>query len=303
MAQCGGAENGEADLLLGNLARTRGAGVTEQVVEDFEVLTHTYRQLDYRQGARQLRIDLAAHLHRILEVSNRSTGAGAHRRLLRAAGDAAQLAAWFAIDGQNYRRARSYCQLAVSVAERANDRPLHAYSLGVVSYLYLHAGNGKEALGALEVARELAGRGVPAAVGSWLSEATGEAYGLLDQSHLGLTALAEAERAFDGVGADSTPVWLSFFNAECHAARLKGRCLTRLRRPRDPTRALYEALTLLPGTFVRERSGTLIDRQRPCRAQIGEPCHRRRSLVRVDLAHEVYRSRGERHVGGATPPV
>jgi hypothetical protein len=65
---------------------------------------------------------------------------------------------------------------------------------------------------------------------------------------------AEAERAFDGVSVDNTPAWLGFFNADCHAARLKGRGLMRLRRPRQAVGALYEALTLLPGAF---RAGAL----------------------------------------------
>lgn len=233
--------------------------VTDRVIDDFETRTDTYRRLDYRDGAQRVSADVAAHLRRMLEASNRTTGNGTHMRLLSAASDAAQLAAWLAIDGQRYDHARGYCQLAVSLAEKANDRALHAYCLGVVSYIHLHAGDGRAALNVLDTARELGGRGVPAAVRSWLREASGEAHGLLDQPRRGLAVLADAERAFDGVSPDNTPAWLTFFNADCHAARLTGRCLTRLNRPREATRALYEALTLLPASFVRERSGTLID--------------------------------------------
>jgi tetratricopeptide (TPR) repeat protein len=235
------------------------ARVTEQVVADFERRTDTYRQVDYRQGSWRISGDVAVHVRRMLEASNRTTTSRTHRRLLLAAGDAAQLAGWLAIDAQRYDEARHYCRMAVSLAEKANDRALHAYCLGVVSYIHLHAGDGREALGVLGTARVIAGRGAPAAVVSWLAEATGEAHGLLDERRRGLTALAEAERTFDGVTPGNTPVWLSFFNADCHAARLKGRCLTRLRRPEDATSALYESLTLLPGSFVGERSGTLID--------------------------------------------
>ena len=233
--------------------------VTEAVIEDFELLTSTYRHLDYREGSGRVSADVATHLRTMLEVSNRTTNSTAHRRLLRAAGDAAQLAGWLAIDGRQYGQAEGFCRLAVSLAEKTNDRALHAYSLGVISYIHLHANDGKAALGVLDTAQDLANRGAPAAVRSWLREAAGEAYGALGQVRPGLAALAEAERAFDGVDANNVPVWLEFYNADCHAARLKGRCLTRLRRPRDATRALYEALTLLPASFVRERSGTLID--------------------------------------------
>ena len=129
----------------------------------------------------------------------------------------------------------------------------------MVSYIHLHAGDGAGALRVLGTAREIAARGVPPAVNSWLGEAIGEAHGLLNEPRRGATALADAERAFDGVTANNTPVWLTFFNADCHAARLKGRCLMRLRQPQPAVRALYEALSLLPAHFVRERAGTLID--------------------------------------------
>ncbi|MDG4764402.1 helix-turn-helix transcriptional regulator [Solwaraspora sp. WMMD406] len=233
--------------------------VTDGVIADLETLTDTYRHLDYREGSGRVSAEVANHLKTMLGVSNRTPTGATHRRLLRAAGDAAQLAGWLAIDAQKYDQAEGYCRLAVSLAEKANDRALHAYGLGVISYIRLHAGDGKGALDVLSVAQSLVpGRSAPA-VRSWLSEAVGEAYGFLGQPKTGITALVEAERTFDAVVPDTTPVWLGFYNAECHAARLKGRCLTRLRQPRQATRSLYEALTLLPATFVRERAGTLID--------------------------------------------
>jgi hypothetical protein len=241
------------------LQASRIGRVTEAAVADFETLTDTYRRLDYREGAQAVSADMATHLRRMLEVSNRTSTTAAHRRLLSAVGDAAQLAAWLAIDGQYYERARGYCQLALSVADKANDRALHAYTLGVIGHIDLHGGDGKGALRVLGAAKDVVVRGMPAAVTSWLGEAVGEAHGLTGEPRRGMTALAAAERAFDGVTADNTPAWLAFFNADCHAARLKGRCLMRLRQPRPAASALYEALTLLPTHFVRERSGTLID--------------------------------------------
>jgi tetratricopeptide (TPR) repeat protein len=256
-------ETGTADLARNPAAALLPAArisvVTEAVVADFETLTDTYRRLDYRDGAQTVSGDVAVHLRRMLEVSNRTPTTGVYRRLLRAVGDGAQLAAWLAIDSQRYEQARGYCQLALSVADKANDRALHAYTLGVVSYIHLHGGDGKGALRVLGTAQELTARGVPPAVASWLGEAVGEAHGLAGEPRWGMTALAESERVFDRVSAANTPTWLGFFNADCHAARLKGRCLMRLRRPHQAMGALYEALTLLPAHFVRERSGTLID--------------------------------------------
>ena len=111
----------------------------------------------------------------------------------------------------------------------------------------------------LDTAQGVADRGSPAAVRSWLHEATGEAFALLGQPQPGLSCVGTGREVLRRCQREHFPAWLGFYNAECHAARLKGRCLTRLRQPRDATRALYEALTLLPPSFVRERSGTLID--------------------------------------------
>jgi tetratricopeptide (TPR) repeat protein len=233
--------------------------VTSQMVDGFEALTDTYRQADYRTGSRSVTTDVTGHLRRMLEMSDRATSTVAQRRLMRAIGDAAQLAGWLAIDAQNYHQALSRCRLALGVAEKINDRALHAYTLGVISYIHLHAGNGGAALRVFDTAKDLASHGVPAAVTSWIYEAVGEAYGLRGERRPGIAALTTAERQFDGVTVDNTPVWLSFFNADCHAARLKGRCLMRLDQPKEALSALHEALTILPSTFVRERSGTLID--------------------------------------------
>ncbi|BCB73622.1 hypothetical protein GCM10022251_65660 [Phytohabitans flavus] len=211
----------------------------------------------------------------MLQVSDRTTSKHTQRRLMQAVGDAAQLAGWLAIDGQNYEQALGHCRLALSVAEKTNDRALHAYALGVISYVHLHAGDGSAALRVLDSAKEMVARDVPPAVTSWIYEAVGEAHGLRGERRPGSAALAVAERRFDGVTADNTPSWLAFFNAECHAARLKGRCLMRLRQPAGAVTALHEALDLLPSTFVRERSGTLIDlaQVHVQLRQIEEACH------------------------------
>lgn len=50
--------------------------VTDAVIEDFEIRTDTYRHLDYREGSGRVSDDVRTHLHRMLEVSNRTTSAG-----------------------------------------------------------------------------------------------------------------------------------------------------------------------------------------------------------------------------------
>jgi tetratricopeptide (TPR) repeat protein len=178
---------------------------------------------------------------------------------MHAIGDAAQLAGWLSIDAHRYEEARTYCQLAMSVADTNNDHNLRAYVLGVVSYTHLHAGNGAAALGVLPTGTDLAGSRAAPAIQSWIAEARAEAHAFDGDPRAGMRELAQAERLFDGVTRTSTPPWLGFFNADHHVIRLKGRCLVRLQRPREAASTLVNALNVLPETFVRERSGTLID--------------------------------------------
>lgn len=185
-----------------------------------------------------------------------------YRRFILDLGDVAQLAAWLAIDGQDYATARQYCGLALSAAEEGEDPSLHAYTLGVMSYIHLHAGRGSEALRLLEAALRIAENshfGVNPAVRSWLFEAIGEAHALVGDKAAGARALHRAEVLFDAVRPGDVPAWLSFFNAECHIVRLKGRCLTRLGQYRAAIATLEAACASLPEQYIREQSGTQID--------------------------------------------
>ncbi|MGH3975540.1 MAG: hypothetical protein ACRDS9_19750 [Pseudonocardiaceae bacterium] len=227
----------------------------------YEDLTDNYRQIDYQVGARAVYDETVAHLNRLLATTDQ-VPSSLYRRFVLGLGDAAQLAAWLAIDNQDYGAARQYCALALSSAEEGEDPNLHSYVLGVMSYIHLHAGRGLEALHLLEAALHVADThrfGVNPAVRSWLCEATGEAYAITGQRRAGARALAQAEQLFDAVCSDTVPRWLGFFNSEGHAARLQGRCLMRLGDGRSAISALEIACELLPDHYVREQSGTLID--------------------------------------------
>jgi tetratricopeptide (TPR) repeat protein/DNA-binding XRE family transcriptional regulator len=247
-----------------------GGGSTNRAVEQpvhagllaqFETLTDTYRQIDYQAGARTVYLDTVAHLNRLLDAAHR-VPSGLYQRFILDLGDVAQLAAWLAIDGQDYATARQYCGLALSAAQEGEDPSLHAYTLGVMSYIHLHAGRGSEALRLLQAALRIAESpqfGVNPAVRSWLFEAIGEAHALVGDKAAGARALHRAEVLFDAVRPDDVPSWLSFFNAECHIIRLKGRCLTRLGQYQAAITTLEAACDSLPEQYIREQSGTQID--------------------------------------------
>lgn len=232
-----------------------------ELLNQYESLTDNYRQIDYQAGSRTVYGDTVAHLNRLLTASD-DVPSELYGRYIALLGDTAQLAAWLAIDGQDYVTARHFCSIALSSAEEGEDPTLHAYVLGVMSYIHLHAQRGKEALRLLDGALRIANNprfGVNPAVRSWLYEAMAEAYAFAGDRKAGAQALGEAEQLFDAVQLDSVPHWLGFFNAQEHAARLQGRCLMRLGEGRAAVATLQTACDLLPDQYVRERSGTLID--------------------------------------------
>jgi transcriptional regulator with XRE-family HTH domain len=232
-----------------------------ELLTQYESLTDNYRQIDYQAGAKAVYGDTVAHLNRLLTAADQ-VPSELYRRYIALLGDTAQLAAWLAIDTQDYPTARHFCSIALSSAEEGEDPTLHAYTLGVMSYIHLHAQRGNEAVRLLEGALRIANTsrfGVNPAVRSWLYEAMAEAYAFARNRKAGARALAQAERLFDAVQADSVPHWLGFFNAQEHAARLKGRCLMRLGERKAAIATLQLAGELLPEQYVRERSGTLID--------------------------------------------
>lgn len=232
-----------------------------ELLAHYESLTDNYRQIDYQAGVRAVYGDTVTHLNRLLTAADQ-VPSELYGRYIALLGDTAQLAAWFAIDSQDYSTARHFCSVALSSAEESEDPTLHSYVLGVMATIHLHANRGNEALRLLDSALRIANTprfGVNPAVRSWLYEAMAEAYAFAGDLKAGAMALAQAERLFDKVQVDSVPHWLGFYNAHVHATRLKGRGLTRLGDSRAAIVTLESACELLPEHYVRERSGTLID--------------------------------------------
>jgi hypothetical protein len=240
---------------------TAPTAMHRELLSQYEMLTNVCRQVDYQAGSPAVYAETRALVAHLMELSD-SVPSALYQRFALAVGDAAQLAAWLAIDREEHAAARQYGALALAHAQEAGDPALHAYVLGVMSYLHLHAGRGTEALRLLSTAlRHAEGphSGVGAVVRSWLSEAQAEAYAISGQPEAGARALAKAERLFDAVSPDEVPTWLSFFNSAEHLNRRKGRCLVLLGDAGAATVALAEAARELPAQYVRERSGVLID--------------------------------------------
>jgi tetratricopeptide (TPR) repeat protein len=253
---------GQPSDMNGSLENIHGrVPMRPELLAHYESLTDNYRKIDYQAGAHAVYADVVTHLNRLIKATDQvpSELYGGYIALL---GDTAQLAAWLAIDGQDYSTARHFCSIALSSSEEGEDPTSHSYVLGVMSYIHLHAQRGNEAIKLLDSALRIANTprfGVNAAVRSWLYEALAEAHAFAGDRKAGAKALADAERLFDVVEADSVPHWLAFYNGPEHATRLKGRCLLRLGDGPAAITALESACQSLPERYVRERSGTLID--------------------------------------------
>src|SRR5262249_24761202 len=151
--------------------------------------------------------DTVTHLNRLSMTVDR-VPSELSERYMALLGDTAQLAAWLAIDGQDYPAARHFCSIALSSAEDGDDPTFHAYALGVMSYIHLHAQRGHEAIRLLDSALRIAHTprfGVSRAVRSWLYAALAEAHAFAGNHEAGAKALVEAEQLFDAVQADGVP--------------------------------------------------------------------------------------------------
>jgi transcriptional regulator with XRE-family HTH domain len=81
-----------------------------ELLAHYESLTDNYRQIDYQAGAQAVYGETVAHLNRLLAAVDQ-VPSSLYRRFILGLGDAAQLAAWLAIDSQDYGTARQYCAL------------------------------------------------------------------------------------------------------------------------------------------------------------------------------------------------
>lgn len=273
----GAAEAGQARSGINSMR------VEQELIGHCEAVTDSYRQLDYRLGSRAVLAGAVDHLDRMMSLGDR-VPSFLYGRFVLALADIAQLCAWLAIDGRDYATARRHGALALSCADEGGDAGLRSYVMGVMSTIHLHSGNGEQALRLLDAAKDIADgrKHVHPAVRSWLWEATGEAHAIVGNGSAGAAALHRSETLFDLVEPDNVPGWLGFYNAGCHSVRLRGRGLVRLGDMRAAIVALDEARRLLPGHFVREHSGTLIDLA-AVYVSLSEPEHA------VELADEAFR--------------
>ena len=175
------------------------------------------------------------------------------RRLLTAAGELAQLAAWVAADAGLYAEAARYTRGGVLAAHAADDAPLAANIISTLSYQIANTANPHQAAVLARTAYAGARHNATATTKAllleriaWADAKSGDLRG--SERSLGLV---EANFAHSKPGDD--PDWVYWLNRE-EIDVMAGRCYTELHQPKRAEPLLRNAIEHYNDSLVRENS-------------------------------------------------
>jgi len=171
--------------------------------------------------------------------------------LYAAIGELAASAGWFCFDAHQQQRARRFYETGLAAADLASNRLLKARIWSYMSRQAVELRRGSEAVSLARRALETTRNGRDPRLSALLHSRV--ALGHASQGEAGRAGrgLALAETAFDGATADA-PAWLAF----CGPAEILTQASLshhRLGHLAEAERLQRQALSLLPGTFQRNR--------------------------------------------------
>ncbi len=235
------------------------ARMDEALLDDLASLTDVYRRMDRRLGAPGLVDDLGAHLRRVTELKKASMTEGHRSRLATIAADAAALLGWQALDMGEPVRAWSAFRVGGTAAQEADQPTLRAFITAEMGYVPLLHGQPRQALSLLDEAESLSAKSATPTFVAWLSAAKAEAHALLGDTRGTMAALQRADTAIDRAtaGEETIPA-VSYFD-QSHLLRWKGQCLALVDRASEAEPILQSAVKAVDLSFVRARSGMLLD--------------------------------------------
>jgi tetratricopeptide (TPR) repeat protein len=247
-------EDGEAAQLCSRLAIARS--VDAQTVEVFRRQVDNARHVDRQFGGITVLDQLRSNISQVEELLRFSTGQGQRAALAGVLTEASALAGWEALDRNAIRQAWEHHETAKTAAREADSPILLAHSTAQQAFILIDLGEPEAAVHQLAEARNLAKQAAPGLLRSWLAAAHGE--GLAAAGHRD-----EALRAFDAADellpSDPVEPALPFlFLAGAHLDRWRGNALCTLGEP-DAIDQLTNTLPRLPSSFVRARTGMLVD--------------------------------------------
>jgi tetratricopeptide (TPR) repeat protein len=232
--------------------------LTSSLLDELDGLAEVYRRLDRQLGAPTIHEDVTRHLLRLNRLREASMTPASRDRLTVLAGEVASLAGWQAVDMGLPTAAWSLFNVATRAAKEANDRGLHAFTVAVTSYVPMLFGKERAAPLLVSTARRLAGDRVSPTLRAWLAAVDAEAHATVGDVAATYRALDHAEALLAAASPGESPRWLAYLDP-ANFLRWKGRCLVHLRQARQAQPMLEQALIQADGTFVRGRSGSLVD--------------------------------------------
>jgi transcriptional regulator with XRE-family HTH domain len=203
-----------------------------------------------RTSHKMVRDELRASIHLLNEAACTEDQS---RRLLTAAGELSQLAAWVAADAGLYREAARYTEGGILVAHAAGDQPLAANIISTLSYQLANTGNPRQAALLARTAYAGARHTATATAKALLLEriAWGDAKcGDLTSCQ---RSLGQVEEIFSNSKPEDDPDWVYWLDKE-EIDVMAGRCYTELKQPALAEPLLRNATTSYDNAKARENT-------------------------------------------------
>ena len=175
------------------------------------------------------------------------------RRLLTAAGELAQLAAWVAADAGLYKQAARYTEGGVLAAHAAGTEPLAANVISTLAYQLANTGNPRQAALLARTAYAGARHSATATTKALLLERVAWADAKSGDVVSCERALGQVEDNFGHAKPEDDPDWVYWLNRE-EIDVMAGRCFTELKQPGRAEPLLRNATSGYDNTLVRENS-------------------------------------------------
>ncbi len=166
------------------------------------------------------------------------------------------LAGWQALDVGTPQQAWQHYETSVTAARMSGSVPVLAHTLAEQAYVLLEVGDTASAVTRMREARDLASRGAPELLRTWLSAAHGEALSAHGDRDGALRAFDEAQSLLPGDARDPALGYLMLNGG--HLTRWRGNALAKL-GDRDAIETLTDALDHQGDSTVRARTGLLLD--------------------------------------------
>lgn len=244
----------EVSELRSRLAVARS--VDAETVELFRRQLDSARGVDRKYGGITVLDQLRSGINQIEGMLAYSTIRGQRTALATVLAETSALAGWQALDRNAIRQAWDHHERAKTAALEADAPVLRAHALAQQAFILIDIDEHAAAVEQLAQARALAEDAAPLLLRSWLAAAHGE--GLAANGHRD-DALRAFDTAGDLLGGDPVDPALPFvFLGGAHLDRWRGNALSRI-GDHQAIEQLNDALPRLPSSFVRARTGMLVD--------------------------------------------